>query len=82
MEQETIAEGTCAGIGRRERRRMIKRWKEANSGLSLKAWARKQNPVGDGAYIWWRAKGGKEADHAGSRCGAEPRGIAALLACA
>lgn len=56
MEQEH----DFVGIGRRHRRLMVQRWKESGTGLSLKAWARTQHPVGDAAYIWWRAKGGKE----------------------
>lgn len=46
------------GLGRTERRRMIRRWKEEGGGLSLKAWARKQDPVGDAAYHWLKAKKG------------------------
>jgi hypothetical protein len=49
-------EGYDKGIGRKERRRVVRRWKAEGSGLSLKAWAAKQSPVGDAAYIWLQAK--------------------------
>jgi hypothetical protein len=47
------------GIGRTERRRMIRRWKAEGKGLTLRAWARKQHPVGDSAQAWLKAKQGK-----------------------
>lgn len=49
-------EATLKGIGKTERRRMIKRWKEEGLGLSLRAWARRQHPVGDSAHSWIQAK--------------------------
>ncbi len=45
-----------AGVGRTERRKMIRLWKESGSGLSLKEWARLQHPVGDAGYAWLQAK--------------------------
>lgn len=55
------------GIGRTERRRMKKRWREEGKplGLSLRAWARQQHPVGDSAFAWVMAKTNKEADPCG-----------------
>lgn len=46
------------GIGKVERRRMKKRWKLEGKplGLSLRAWARQQHPVGDSAFRWVQAK--------------------------
>lgn len=43
------------GVGRKDRRSMIKRWKDSGSKLSLKQWARKQG-VGDVADVWLRSK--------------------------
>jgi hypothetical protein len=51
-----MEEETYKGIGRTERRRMIRKWKEEGNGLSLRAWAARQHPVGDAAYVWLRAK--------------------------
>lgn len=52
-----IEKETYRGIGRRERRRMRCRWREETGGkVSLKSWARDQNPVGDAAYAWLRGK--------------------------
>ena len=51
-----MEEDVFKGIGRVARRQMIKMWKEQGEGLSLKAWARRQNPVGDAAYVWVQAK--------------------------
>jgi hypothetical protein len=47
---------TFRGLGKTECRRMKRRWKEESSGLSLKAWARLQHPVGDPAFNWLQAK--------------------------
>ena len=49
------------GLGKAERRRMIKRWHEEGrpQGLSLRKWASQQHPVGDSAYTWLRVKKGK-----------------------
>jgi hypothetical protein len=45
------------GIGRSERRKMVRRWREETDGkISLKDWAKDQNPVGDAAYAWLRSK--------------------------
>lgn len=52
---------TFHGIGKTERRRMIRRWKEEGGGLSLKAWAKLQPPVGDAAFRWFQAKKGAAA---------------------
>lgn len=48
------------GVGKTERRRMIKRWQQEGKplGLSLKQWAAQQHPVGDSAYAWLQAKKG------------------------
>lgn len=43
------------GIGRRERRRMIRRWKEEGRGLSLKQWAVNAG-IGEAALAWIRHK--------------------------
>ncbi len=41
------------GLGRRERRRLIQRWKAEGQGMSLKDWARsKASLVGDSAKVW------------------------------
>ncbi len=41
------------GLGRRERRRLIRRWKVEGNGLSLKDWARSLSTlVGDSAKVW------------------------------
>ncbi len=54
-------EAVYQGIGRRERRRMVQRWKQECQGkVSLKQWARDQNPVGDAAFLWVKAKGRKQ----------------------
>ena len=49
------------GLGKTERRRMVKRWHEEgrSKGLSLRQWASQQHPVGDSAYVWFQAKKGK-----------------------
>jgi hypothetical protein len=47
-------EGFC-GIGRRERRAMIRRWKMEANGMSLKQWAR-LGKVGDAATAWLETK--------------------------
>lgn len=49
------------GIGRTERRRMLKRWHEEGKpkGLSLRQWASQQHPVGDSAFYWIQAKRGR-----------------------
>ena len=44
------------GIGRRERRSMIRRWKTEGLGMSLKQWARRQSQVGDAATAWLEKK--------------------------
>ena len=52
------------GIGRRERRKMIRRWKEDTGGkVSLRQWAADQNPVGDSAYAWLQGKRQKRRAH-------------------
>jgi len=48
-------ESKSKGIGRKERQRMIRRWKIEGNGLSLKEWA-KQQGVGDAALAWKEAK--------------------------
>jgi hypothetical protein len=54
-------EAVYQGIGRRERRRMVQRWKQECQGkVPLKQWARDQNPVGDAAFLWVKAKGRKQ----------------------
>jgi hypothetical protein len=45
------------GIGRRERRSMIRRWKTEGKGMSLKQWAR-QATIGDAAAAWLETKKG------------------------
>lgn len=45
-------EETFHGLGRRERRRMIRRWKVEGEGKSLKDWARTCAQVGDAALAW------------------------------
>ncbi len=47
---------TFVGLGKTERRRMLRLWRERGRGLSLKAWAALQHPVGDAAYSWLAAK--------------------------
>jgi hypothetical protein len=54
--EETMEEDNVRGIGRVERRQMVRRWKAEGNGLSLRAWARKQSPVGDSAFVWLEAK--------------------------
>lgn len=44
------------GLGRQERQRMIRRWKEEGRGLSLKEWARQNAQVGDAALVWLEHK--------------------------
>jgi len=45
------------GVGRSDRRRMIRKWKAETGGrISLKQWARDQPPVGDIAYAWIKSK--------------------------
>ncbi len=39
------------GIGRAERRKLIRRWKTEGAGLSLKEFARRTG-VGDVGYVW------------------------------
>jgi hypothetical protein len=51
---ETRKEGFC-GIGRRERRNMIRRWKSEGHGMSLKQWARLAK-VGEAATAWLETK--------------------------
>jgi hypothetical protein len=43
------------GLGRRERRRMVRRWKTEGRGQSLKEWARRA-AVGDAAVAWLENK--------------------------
>ena len=43
------------GLGRKERRRMKKRWREEGSHESLKEWAKK-GQVGDAAVVWLERK--------------------------
>jgi len=47
---------TFHGLGKTECRRMKRRWREEGGGLSLRAWARLQHPVGESAYHWLKAK--------------------------
>ena len=47
------------GLGRRERRRLLRRWKEEGAGLSLKQWAQQNALVGDAAQAWLEQKRGK-----------------------
>jgi hypothetical protein len=51
---DTNKEG-FSGIGRRERRIMIRRWKSEGKGKSLKQWARLAG-VGDAAIAWLEKK--------------------------
>lgn len=51
-----LEENGTKGIGRAARRLMIRQWKEEGGGLSLRAWAARQHPVGDAAYVWLQAK--------------------------
>jgi hypothetical protein len=51
------------GIGKKELRRMKKRWKEEGSGLSLKEWA-KNGQVGDAQAAWIEAKRGSGRERA------------------
>jgi hypothetical protein len=51
----TIADEGYRGIGRRERRRMIRRWKAEGRGMSLKQWAANAD-VGEAALVWIRHK--------------------------
>ena len=44
------------GLGRRERRRLVRRWKAEGEGLSLKQWAQKNAVVGDAAEAWLEIK--------------------------
>ena len=44
------------GIGRKERRRLVKRWRQEGAGLSLKQWAQQNNLVGDAAQAWIESK--------------------------
>jgi hypothetical protein len=48
----------AGGLGRKERRRMKKRWREEGGGQSLKEWARKHDEVGDAAVAWIEGKRG------------------------
>ena len=50
----TRKEGFC-GIGKRERRTMIRRWKIEANGMSLKQWAR-LGKVGEAATAWLETK--------------------------
>jgi hypothetical protein len=45
------SEEASRGLGRKERRRMKKRWKEEGSPLSLKEWAKK-GEVGEASVAW------------------------------
>lgn len=47
------------GLGKRERRRMIRRWKAEGQGLSLKEWVRQNALVGDAALVWLESKKGQ-----------------------
>lgn len=47
------------GLGRRERRRMLRRWKIEGRGQSLKQWARGA-VVGEAALAWLASKRGNE----------------------
>jgi hypothetical protein len=46
------------GLGKSERRRMIRRWKSEGVGLSLKQWAHQNDLVGDAAQAWLTVKKG------------------------
>lgn len=46
------------GVGRKNRRTMIRLWKESGSKLSLKAWA-KTASVGDIGFVWLNTKRGQ-----------------------
>jgi len=52
------------GVGRKDRRYMIRLWKESGTELGLKAWAR-QAQIGDIAHVWFNSK--KGADREGSK---------------
>ena len=54
-----MTEEKFAGLGKRERRRLIRRWKSEGQGLSLKQWAQQNNLVGDAAQAWLGTKRGK-----------------------
>lgn len=45
------------GLGRKQRRIMVRLWKESGTTLSLKAWA-KAALVGDIGHVWINAKRG------------------------
>jgi len=47
------------GLGRRERQRLIRRWKKDGTGLSLKQWAQTNALVGDAAQAWLEQKRGR-----------------------
>ena len=52
------------GVGRKDRRYMIRLWKESGTPMSLKVWAR-QALIGDIAHVWFNSK--KGTDCAGSK---------------
>lgn len=54
MAHQTDNEG-YSGIGRADRRRMVRLWRASGSGLSLKEWAAQQG-VGDIADVWIKSK--------------------------
>lgn len=60
----TTTEAHITGIGKTEKRRMVKRWKLEGNGLSLKEWAARQPPVGDAAFVWLQAKRNTEVNQA------------------
>jgi hypothetical protein len=55
LETTQHANDGFAGLGRKERRRMVRRWQCEGAGQSLKAWAR-QALVGDAAAAWLASK--------------------------
>jgi hypothetical protein len=48
-------EEASRGLGRKERRRMKKRWKEEGGQMSLKEWAKK-GEVGEASVAWLEHK--------------------------
>lgn len=48
---------TYKGIGRKQRRLMVRLWKESGTKLSLKAWAR-TTQLGEVGFVWLQTKRG------------------------
>lgn len=54
MQNQTDQEG-YRGVGRADRRRMVRMWRASGTDLSLKEWAAQQG-VGDIADVWIKSK--------------------------